>query len=66
MGWETRPHYLNAWGGLNIMLSRPMYVCNVLWRERVSLLIRTNSATPPTGPLIGPISDSPDTGAPLI
>jgi len=26
----------------------------VLWRERVSLFIRTNSETPSTGPLIGP------------
>jgi len=28
MGWETRPHYLNAWGGLNIMLSRPIFSSN--------------------------------------
>jgi len=48
----------------SIVCPSRLYVCSYfLWRERVSLLIRTNSGTLPIGPLIGPISDSPDTGS---
>jgi len=28
MGWETRPHYLNTWSGLKIMLSQPIFSAN--------------------------------------
>jgi len=53
MGWETRPHYPHAWGGLNIMLSRPIFSG---WTIVHSSIVSSGNWKQPVGIMSGSVT----------